>query len=792
MKSLRKFISVLIILSIFVALPFSISSAAANVIYQSSTKETVTSGATLEKITRFTTEGWLNINVLRVDLTNPNIKVDTLTNTNSVKSLASTKTLAQTNGALAAINGGFFNWIKGTSSAYPDGPVVEAGKIVSADNEYNRYSDSMGTFSINELNQVLYDYWKTDISLIAPNSASAVVMQYNKSSKQDYKDLSVYDRRWSTNTIGPVFSDIIEMIVENGKVSDIHEAQPSVNLPDNSYIVVTRKSSSSFITDNFKVGDPVNLNITTTPDWNNMEMAVTGSALLIKDGLIPNPFSYNISGRHPRTAIGSTKDGKQLILVTVDGRQNSSIGMTQTEMAQLLLELGAFNALNLDGGGSTTLVSRTPGTNELDVVNKPSDGTQRSISNAVGIFSIAPPSALDGLIIDTPDRNVFIDTSREFSVRGYDRYFNPIIVDNTKIQWSVSGVQGYFEGNVFYPQSVGDGKIIASVDNITTELPISVLSAPVQLELSDKSIALPLNQSKSLKVTGKNKNGYLAMIDPADVGWRVSSSFGSMNKGTFKALTQGTGYIEASVGSTVAYCAASVASVNGEYQPVDISQIPLDTVPTDEADRSVDYLNGNDSLRFSVFGESRSSRNLLERVLLTRLSENINMNLEVGAYVGQNVHDSVKGINKPSISTNTGYQSKDIKNSRFIQLDMSNNGLRSSNSGQWTWLLQQLESYNGSNVFLFLANTPQSFSDPLEANLFQEVLTKYQQKTNKNVWVFYKGDKNSSYMEKGIKYITTAGFDVAGLTPDNADAAQYVLVTVNGEGVTFEFKPIVQ
>ncbi|MDF2523218.1 MAG: hypothetical protein K0R31_859, partial [Clostridiales bacterium] len=568
MKILRKYISVLIILSIVLALPYNTIRAEANTIYQSSTKETVTSGATLEKTTRFTTEGWLNINVLRVDLSNPNIKVDTLTDNNSIKNLATTKALAQSNGALAAINSSFFNWIKGTNSAYPDGPLVESGEIISADNEYNRYNDSMGTFSINQLNQVLYDYWKTDISLASPNGTTAVVMQYNKASKQDYKDLSVYDSRWSANTIGPVFPDIIEMVVQNGKVLEIREAQPSVKLPENSYIVVTRKSASTFITDNFKTGDQVNLNISTTPDWKSMKMSVTGSAMLLKNGIIPATFSYNITGRHPRTAIGSSKDGKQLILATVDGRQNSSIGMTQTEMAQLMLELGAYNALNLDGGGSTTLVSRTPGTNNLEVINKPSDGIQRSISNAVGIFSIAPPSSLDGMIIDTPDRNIFVNTSREFNVRGYDKYFNPFTVNNSKVQWSVSGVQGYFIGNIFYPQSVGEGKIIATVDNITSELPISVLSSPVKLELSDKSIKISTNETKTFGVSGINTNGYYAIISPADIQWKSSGSFGSFDNGIFKALAQGAGYIEASIGNTFAYCAVSVATKNGQYPQI--------------------------------------------------------------------------------------------------------------------------------------------------------------------------------------------------------------------------------
>ena len=85
--------------------------------------------------------------------------------------------------------------------------------------------------------------------------------------------------------------------------------------------------------------------------------------------------------RHPRTAVGRTQDGK-LILVTVDGRQPAiSIGMSLYSLADLLLELGAMDGINLDGGGSTTMVVNQK------VVNKPSDQTgERPISDAILIF----------------------------------------------------------------------------------------------------------------------------------------------------------------------------------------------------------------------------------------------------------------------------------------------------------------------------------------------------------------------------------------------------------------------
>ena len=88
--------------------------------------------------------------------------------------------------------------------------------------------------------------------------------------------------------------------------------------------------------------------------------------------------------RAPRTALGITKD-KKLLLVTVNGRQPGiSVGVTLTELAEIMIDLGAVDAMNLDGGGSTTMVIRN------QVLNLPSDGIERPVSN--GIMIINPES----------------------------------------------------------------------------------------------------------------------------------------------------------------------------------------------------------------------------------------------------------------------------------------------------------------------------------------------------------------------------------------------------------------
>jgi hypothetical protein len=94
--------------------------------------------------------------------------------------------------------------------------------------------------------------------------------------------------------------------------------------------------------------------------------------------VVEGTISRNAEARHPRTLVGFSRDSTTLFLVTVDGRQEKSVGMTLVEAAALLRKLGAWNAMNFDGGGSTTMV--IGGT----VVNVPSDPSgEREVGNAL-------------------------------------------------------------------------------------------------------------------------------------------------------------------------------------------------------------------------------------------------------------------------------------------------------------------------------------------------------------------------------------------------------------------------
>ena len=119
--------------------------------------------------------------------------------------------------------------------------------------------------------------------------------------------------------------------------------------------------------------------------------AVSGRPLIVdrgrlSDELARSPRTYS---REPRTAAGVSQDGRTVYLVTVDGRRSTSHGGTLVEMAELLVELGAYRGINLDGGGSTTMYVAAEG----GVVNRPSRGWEREVVNHIGVVAPAPPPA---------------------------------------------------------------------------------------------------------------------------------------------------------------------------------------------------------------------------------------------------------------------------------------------------------------------------------------------------------------------------------------------------------------
>ncbi|MEN3037995.1 MAG: phosphodiester glycosidase family protein, partial [Candidatus Kryptonium sp.] len=203
--------------------------------------------------------------------------------------------------------------------------------------------------------------------------------------------------------------------------------------------------AGEFLRNNLKIKDTVKIILQLEPNVGKIFQAIGGLPRIITNGQNVVAQTYQQEGasssftysRHPRTAIGFSRDSTKIYFLTVDGRQASSVGMTLDELANFMLTLGVWHAVNLDGGGSTTMVVRGK------VVNSPSDPTgERAVSNAILVVSSAPQDTLNKIEIEPKKLKIFRNEQFQFKVFGYDKYFNPVQILPNQITWSCDSAIG--------------------------------------------------------------------------------------------------------------------------------------------------------------------------------------------------------------------------------------------------------------------------------------------------------------------------------------------------------------
>lgn len=207
--------------------------------------------------------------------------------------------------------------------------------------------------------------------------------------------IAVFDDRWGGTTDSA--SSVIEVAVTGrpqGHVILVDTATSGVAIPRNGAVIVAGRDAPADLRASLRdlrAGDSVQMTLQLAPFF--PREAVGGRPLLVRDSAIAADADTTgqpsfSTGRNPRTAVGLARRGKRLILVAVDGRQKPySDGMSLRELANLMLSLGASEALNLDGGGSTTLVfADTNSARKLRVANRPSDKEgERPVGDALAV-----------------------------------------------------------------------------------------------------------------------------------------------------------------------------------------------------------------------------------------------------------------------------------------------------------------------------------------------------------------------------------------------------------------------
>lgn len=502
-------------------------------IYENIEKTNIAPGTTYEKIMKFTTAGWWNINVLRINLLNPYVEVKGLYNPESVTKKTKVSTLVELNNAVAGINGDFFYTNKFSGSI---GSLIEDGNPVVIPRD--SIKEKLPEFFIDVLNQAnIMDMFNWQISATNKSTGNTVKINAVNNIYADFNAIVMLDRHWGEKSLGNTYaSDLVEVFVSDGIVTNVRIGDRPISIPKNGYVLVAGGDFGKQLLD-FNIGDAVELNISSNPDINQIKFAIGGGNIILKDGeyVALDPKSAgDPNGNHPRTGIGISRDKTEIILVTIDGRDTSFKGVSQSMFGAIMKELGAYNAINLDGGGSTTMAIKPLGESKAKVVNKPSDGAERPVINGVGVFSKAPKGSLTSLKVTTDDTKMFVGTTRILTVKGYDEYYNPVELDESKIEFSVEGVDGEFNGNKFKALSTGTAKITAKYDGIESTVELKVLGTVKDLSTSISSFTIEINSEKTLpEFYGIDENGYKAKIYAEDIEFSTINDIGYVEGNKF-------------------------------------------------------------------------------------------------------------------------------------------------------------------------------------------------------------------------------------------------------------------
>ncbi|SCZ80564.1 phosphodiester glycosidase family protein [Acidaminobacter hydrogenoformans] len=516
------------IASIALALSLVTSSAFADyqLYYQNKTTQSISNGVQYETLLRLTDGGWVNVNVLRVDLKNSTHKIKPIY-PGSLSAKASLSEISKSyQNLIGSVNADFFD--PATSSTL--GPIIDEGALITTPNGDTRFA----ALNITDYGVPFIDYWNGyEISL--SNGTNSVSLDYINKPYLNYDRIILFDSKWAATSFGKTANvPILEMYVENGIVRGFQENGNPYPLNGNAFVVAAVGSKIEELRKSFRVGDSVEVDYSDA--LKSVDFTIGGGSVMVKDGKPVSTYTLNIAGQNPRTAAGITKDKSQLILLTVDGRTNNLRGLNQPELSQLLIELGAYDAINLDGGGSTTMVVRPVGSTALEVVNTPSDGSQRRVHNGIGIISTAPGGTLEDIILDVDQNGVFINTPLELSLKGIDANRSPVEIDPAQIVWTVSGVNGSFTEAGFIPTTTGKATLMANYNGMSATKVIEVYGEAVDLIVKPATLQLKMGESGAFRLYAIDASGHQAELPTQFATWSIPDQLITLNTdGTFTA-----------------------------------------------------------------------------------------------------------------------------------------------------------------------------------------------------------------------------------------------------------------
>lgn len=516
-------------------------------------EDIVTSGAVVRTYKWYPasslTEQSTDLRVLVIDLHNPYVQLDVMSGRNGqLNSKQSVLGMARETGAVAGVNASFFHM---------DVPLPNPLGMQVSDHELTvspLFLSGWHTFGITADRRPVIGEYAFDGIVVNSTGAAYELRGINKPLMWDENHVQSH-----TNSIfmyTSVWGDHpraershfkpTEVLVVDGIVTQMSIDEPlEVRIPENGYLLRGEGEGAAYLQENVVIGEPlqaiyqlVDLATGERYEADQFQMLIGGHTLLVDQGQATEFTANiaNISGTWPaaRTAAGYSADGRYVYLLTADRAQGSR-GMTLAELQQAMVELGIWRGLNLDGGGSTTMVARELGDTSASLVNRPSQTTMRQVVNGIGVYTTAPQGKLAGLIMDSLPF-LFVGERVELPLRGYDEFYNPVTsVDITQPGFHLEVTDGYgrFEAGAFVPTRQGTATITVANDamQVSTDVEIVNRKDIESLVIETTNPSIRSGSMIEMKVKSRLKDGRSREVPTEAIEWKIEGFQGYVEDG---------------------------------------------------------------------------------------------------------------------------------------------------------------------------------------------------------------------------------------------------------------------
>ena len=515
----------------------------------------------------------LTVFYLTVDLTDPYVDIRTVCATDHLAGAQTVTQMAESHSVegeslyFAGINGGFFA-MSGTANDGKTSIVGRPHHASVAEGEIYRTSTSaicrhfgITSDKVPYLSNASVDFTGTITTATDSYAISGVNVNAGNNKIILYTDKMPGQVTQVTGSSFPMYYEVALMPKAGERLVPGKPCKMTVKgawargtnmaIPDGGYVISGKGLAGPFI-QSLNDGDEVEVNLPMSFDGETVmvEHLTTGNPKILGNGEVLNTEGERADAIewHPRTSIGYSKDKKKLIMLVCDGRTEISRGVRTRELADLMRYAGADEALNLDGGGSSTLY-----TSMLGVRNYPSSkGVQRKVGDGVFVVSTAPASSfVGGIDFATPPH--VISKGEEYSptVYGYNAYGLLINTEMSNYTITCDERIGYVkaDGKTFVADGIGLGKIYARTPaGYTCEMKVVVKEDIDNIVFRLDSVVSDCHYEYPVEVSMTKSTGEVVPLNPSALSWSSSDEHVAfVENGVLKGLQNGMAEICGSI-----------------------------------------------------------------------------------------------------------------------------------------------------------------------------------------------------------------------------------------------------